>query len=73
MIKQFLSAVFFVGVGVAGGYIAGLLTAPHKGSITRAKLKTKMDEHKETGLEKANEWKSRARSLKKQKLERLHN
>lgn len=70
MKHMFKTILAFI-LGVAGGLLAGMLLAPHKGTITRAKLKTRMEEKKEHGLERAHVYRQRAKEARRQARERF--
>ncbi len=53
-------------VGLAVGALGGMLLAPHKGKVTRGKIKQSLEENKERLEEKAMEAQARANSAFKQ-------
>lgn len=57
--------------GAAGGLAAGILWAPHKGSLTRAKLRNRLEAGKEEAEEKALRLSRRGGEMKKQAMENL--
>lgn len=57
--------------GAAGGLAVGFLWAPHKGSLTRAKLRNRLEAGKEEAEEKALRLSRRGGEMKKQAMENL--
>ena len=55
-----ISTLFVFTTGVSLGVLAGALTAPHKGSITRARVKNRLKEGKDLAEEKAQELRAQA-------------
>lgn len=62
--KKLLGTVFTFALGAAAGAVVGMLAAPHKGSLTRAKLKHKLEENMERGQERAYDLKHRAKNAR---------
>lgn len=65
MKAKIIAPITLIG-GLATGLAAGILLAPHKGTVTRGKIKQSMAENKERFEEKAMEAKAKANSALKQ-------
>ena len=59
--KNKLLAPFALVLGAIGGLAVGVLIAPHKGTLTRSKLKNKLEEGKERSQERAHELREKAK------------
>lgn len=63
--KSKMLGVLAIATAAGGGWLAGVLTAPHKGTITRAKWRARMEEKKERSQEMAHDYRNKVRSLKR--------
>jgi gas vesicle protein len=65
MKAKIIAPITFI-IGLAAGVVTGMLFAPHKGKVTRGKIKQSIEERKEDFEEKAMAAKAKANSAIKQ-------
>ena len=70
MKAKIIAPITTLSIGLAAGAVGGVLFAPHKGKVTRGRIKQSMSENKERLEEKAMQAKAKADTAMKKQAEK---